>query len=72
MEEELSPELSEKIRGYVEKVIEKMLERASKGESIEGIIKTLITEKVMNYAGPLMRRYVVKKAAKKIVRKVVD
>lgn len=51
MEEEISSELSEKINKNIEKVFEKWIEKASKGESIEGIIKSLMVEKIMNIIG---------------------
>jgi len=72
MEEEISSDLREKIQKNVEKVFDKFLERASKGESIEGIIKTLMVEKVMNILGALIKRTVVRKIAKKAVKKAVD
>ncbi len=63
MEEEISSELKEKIHENVDKVFEKWLEKTSKGESIEGIIKALMVEKVMNILGALMKRTVVRKVA---------
>ncbi|MHA2398590.1 MAG: hypothetical protein ACXADU_06845 [Promethearchaeota archaeon] len=71
-EEEISSELREKIDSNVDKVFKKWLNRVSKGESIEGIVKALIVEKVMNILGILMKRTVVKKVAKKIVKRRVD
>ena len=72
MEEEISSELRENIHKNVEKVFDIWLEKASKGESIEGIIKSLMVEKVMNVLGVLIKRTVVKKVAKKAVKKAVD
>lgn len=60
MEGEISSELKEKIHENVDKVFEKWLEKTSKGESIEGIIKALMVEKVMNILGALIKRTVVK------------
>ena len=71
-EEEISGDLKEKINKYVEQVFEKFLERASKGESVEGLIKALTVEKVMNILGALIKRTVAKKIAKKAVKKAVD
>jgi len=71
-EEEISSELREKIDDNIDKVFEKWLNRVSKGESIEGIIKALIVEKVMNILGVLTKRTVVKTVAKKIVKRRVD
>lgn len=64
MEEEISSELREKIQKNVEKVFEKLIEKASKGESLEGLIKSLIVEKIMNILGALMKRTVAKKMVK--------
>lgn len=72
MEEEISSELREKIHKNVDRVFEKWLEKVSKDESIEGIIKVLMVEKVMNILGAMIRRTVVKKVAKKAVKKAVD
>jgi 5,10-methylene-tetrahydrofolate dehydrogenase/methenyl tetrahydrofolate cyclohydrolase len=49
-----------------------MIQKASKGESLEELIKTLLVEKVMNVMGVLINRPVVKKVAKKAVKKGVD
>ena len=72
MEEEISSELREKIHKNVDILFNKWLEKASKGESIEGIIKALMVEKVMNVLGAMIRRTVVKKVAKRAVKKAVD
>ncbi|MFX1346443.1 MAG: hypothetical protein ACFFBC_11260 [Promethearchaeota archaeon] len=72
MEEEISSELKEKINETVDKVIGKWFEKTSKGESIEGIIKALMVEKVMNILGALIKRTVVKKLAKKVVKRRVN
>ncbi len=72
MEEEISSDLREKIHKNVDKIFDKWLERASKGESIEGVIKSLMVEKVMNVLGAVIRRTVVKKVAKRTVKKAVD
>ena len=64
MEEEISSELQDKIHKNVDKAFDKWLEKASKGESIEGIIKALMVEKVMNILGAMIRRTVVKTVAK--------
>ena len=71
-EEEITSDFREKIHKNVDKVFDKWLERASKGESIEGVIKSLMVEKVMNILGAMIRRTVVKKVAKKAVKKAVD
>ncbi|MFX1451402.1 MAG: hypothetical protein ACFFCM_11195 [Promethearchaeota archaeon] len=71
-EEEITSDFREKIHKNVDKVFDKWLERASKGESIEGVIKSLMVEKVMKVLGAIMRRTVVKKVAKRAVRKAVD
>ena len=72
MEEEISSELREKIHKNVDRVFEKWLEKVSKDESIEGIIKVLMVEKVMNILGAMIRRTLVKKVAKRAVKKAVD
>ena len=72
MEEEISSELKEKIHENVDKIFEKWLEKTSKGESIEGIIKVLMVEKVMNILGALIKRTVIKKVDKKVVKRRVD
>ena len=72
MEEEISSELREKIHKNVDKVFDKWLERASKGESIEGVIKSLMVEKVMNVLGAIIKRTVIKKIAKRTVKKAVN
>ena len=72
MEEEISSELKEKIHENVDKVFEKWLEKTSKGESIEGLIKMLMVEKVMNILGAFFKRTVVKKVAIKVVKRRVD
>jgi hypothetical protein len=72
MEEEIPSELKEKINTNVDKIFDKWLEKASKGESIEGIVKSLMVEKVMNVLGAAIRRTVVKKIAKRGVKKAVD
>lgn len=72
MEEDISSELRTKIHNNVDKVFDKWLERASKDESIEGIIKSLMVEKVMNVLGALIKRTVVKKVAKRTVKKAVN
>jgi hypothetical protein len=48
MEPEISSELREKIHTNVDKIFDKWLNKASKGESVEGIVKSLMVEKVMN------------------------
>lgn len=72
MEEEISSELKEKISQNVDKVFEKWLVKTSKGESIEGIIKALMVEKVMNILGAVIKRTVVRKITKRVVRRRVD
>jgi len=72
MEEEIASELKEKIHENVDKVFEKWLEKTSKGESIEGLIKALMVEKVMDILGAFFKRTVVKKVAKKVVKRRVD
>ncbi len=72
MEEELPSELTEKINKNVEKVFNKWIEKASKGESIEGLIKSLMVEKIMNVLGVAIKRTVVKKLAKRVVKRRVD
>jgi hypothetical protein len=72
MEEEISSELQEKINQSVEKVFKKWIEKASKGESVEGLIKSLMAEKIMNILGVLIKRTLVKKIAKKVVKRRVD
>ncbi|MBY8984947.1 MAG: hypothetical protein KGD65_07770 [Candidatus Lokiarchaeota archaeon] len=72
MEEDISSELNKKITENVEKIFGKWIEKASKGESIEGLIKALMVEKVMNILGAVIKRTVVKKIAKKVVKKRVD
>jgi len=72
MEEEISSELRQKIDNGVEKVFALFIDKASKGGSLEEFFKTLITEKVYGKLGPRMNRYVVKKIAKKVIRKTVD
>ena len=71
-EEVVSPELRQKIDNVVEKTFALFIDRASKGGSLEELFKTLITEKVYGKLGPRMNRYVVKKIAKKVIRKTVD
>ena len=71
-EEELSSDLKEKINKNVEKVFDKWLQKAAKDESIEGIIKALMVEKVMNILGALIKRTVVKKIAKRVVKRRID
>jgi hypothetical protein len=71
-EEEISSELREKIDQNIDKLFEKWLDRISKGEAIEGIIKVLIVEKIMNILGILTKRTIVKKATKKIVKRRVN
>ncbi|NVM44019.1 MAG: hypothetical protein HWN79_03790 [Candidatus Lokiarchaeota archaeon] len=72
MEEEISPELRHKIDNAVEKVFVLFIDKASKGGSLEELLKTLITEKINGKLGARMNRFVVKKAAKKVIRKTVD
>lgn len=72
MEEELSSELKDKINENVEKIFGKWIEKASKGESVEGLIKALMVEKVMNVLAVLIKRTVVKTIAKKAVKRRVD
>ena len=72
MEEVISSELRQKIDNGVEKAFALFIDRASKGGSIDEFFKTLITEKVYGKLGPRMNRYVVKKIAKKVIRKTVD
>ena len=42
-------------------MFDKFLERVSKGESVEGLIKALMVEKVMNILGAMIKRTVMKK-----------
>ena len=49
-----------------------MIQKASKGESLEGLIKSLLVEKVMNVMGAIINRPVVKKVAKQAVKKAID
>ena len=72
MGEEISSELKDKINTNVEKVFKKWIEKASKGESIEGLIKSLMVEKIMNILGAVIKRTVVKKLAKKAVKRRID
>ena len=72
MEEEVSPEIRQKIDNAVEKAFALFIDKASKGGSLEELLKSLITEKVYGKLGPRMNRYVVKKVVKKIIRKTVD
>jgi len=72
MEEEVPSELREKIQKNVDKIFEKWLHKTAKSESIEGIIKSLMVEKIMNILGAAMKRTVVRKVAKRVVRKAVD
>lgn len=72
MIEGISPELRQKVDLAVEKTFAIFIDRASKGGSLEEFLKTLITEKVYGKLGPRMNRYVVKKIAKKVIRKTVD
>ena len=71
MDEEISSELSDKINKNIEKVFNKWIERVSKGESVEGLIKSLMVEKIMNVLGVAIKRTVVKKLAKKVVKRRV-
>lgn len=64
-EEEITSEMREKIHNNVDKIFDKWLDKASKGESIEGIVKSLMVEKLMNVLGVIIKRPVVKKVAKK-------
>ncbi len=52
-------------------MFDKFLERVSKGESVEGLIKALMVEKVMNILGAMIKRTVMKKIEKKIEKKAV-
>ncbi len=72
MEAEINSELQEKIYKNVDKIFTKWLEKVSKGESIEGIVKGLMVEKVMNILGALIKRTVVKKIVKRAVKQAVD
>ncbi len=72
MEEEISPQLRQKIDNGVEKVFALFIDKASKGGSLEELLKNLITERVYGKLGPRMNRYAVKKIAKKVIRKTVD
>ena len=72
MGEEISSELKDKINTNVEKVFKKWIEKASKGESIEGLIKSLMVEKIMNILGAVIKRTIVKKLAKKAVKRRID
>ncbi len=72
MEEEVSPDLRQKIDNAVEKAFALFIDKVSKGGSLEELLKTLITEKVYGKLGPRMNRYVVKKIVKKVIRKTVD
>lgn len=72
MSDTISPELREKIDLVVEKAIVRLIEKASKDQSLEALIKTLIVEKVMSRLKPLMNRYIVKKIARKAVERRVD
>ena len=72
MDDSVSPEFRQKIDDAVEKTFALFIDKASKGGSLEELLKTLITEKVYGKLGPRMNRYVVKKIAKKIIRKTVD
>ncbi|MFX0039358.1 MAG: hypothetical protein ACFFCY_12140 [Promethearchaeota archaeon] len=56
----------------MDKIFNKWLAKASKGQSIEEIVKSLIVEKVMNILGAMIKRTVVRKVAKKAVPKAVD
>lgn len=72
LSEGFAPEIQKKVDHLVEKAIVIFLDKVSKENSLEEIIKTLITEKIFSKLGPKMNRYLVRKAAKKIVRKAVD
>ncbi|MBA7511093.1 hypothetical protein ES705_03826 [subsurface metagenome] len=68
MSDTISPELREKIDLVVEKAIVRLIEKASKDQSLEALIKALIVEKVMSRLKPLMNRYI----ARKLVERRVD
>ena len=72
MSEDISQEIRQKLDNLVEKAIVLIIDKVSKGDSLEELIKGLITEKVFSKLGPRMNRYVVRKLAKKIMRKTVD
>ena len=72
MIEDVSPEIRQKIDNIIEKLIVLFLDKNSKGNSLEELVKSLITERVFSKLGPRLNRYMVRKAAKKLVRKAVD
>ena len=72
MEEEISSDLRAKIHENVDKIFDKWLKKASKGESVEGIVKSLMVEKIMNVLGAMIKRTAVRKVAKRAVKKAVN
>ena len=71
MTEDISPEIRQKIDHLVEKAIVIFLDKASNGNSLEELIKSLITEKIFSKLGPRMNRYVVRKVAKRLYAKLL-
>ncbi len=75
--EEIKQKFEEKINSAAETLFKMIIEEASKGGSLEEILKVLITEKVMSVV-PTPRRLrpvgkeAYKKATKIVVRSVVD
>jgi len=72
MIEKIPDKIKERINNRVEQAFELLINKASKGEYLENIIKSLIVEKIMNYLAPLISRPLVKKLAKQGVKKAVD
>ena len=66
----ISAELRERNNKQVEKVLNNLIEQASK--SVEDVIKSLIVEKVTNLLGPLISKPIIKTLAHEAVKKAVD
>ena len=60
MEEEVTPEIRQKVDNTVEKAFALFIDKASKGSSLEELLKSLITEKVMvNLSQPSQLKFTI-------------
>ncbi len=72
MSEKIIDKLKQKVEYLAEKSFIKVIEKASKGYSLEILIKSLITDKIMAKLKILIKKPVIKKSSKIIVKKIID
>ena len=72
MGDKIPEEIQKKIDTIVVKSFSKIIDKASKGDSFEQLVKTLIVDKINSKLKLIIKRPVIKQLAKIAVKKAVD